>query len=266
MLERFWLKAEVENHPLYCFLFSFLFTIISILIAESVVPFRVGGISYSGIISVLMVSLAASYPLVRYLEKRVEEEEKLAPKLSEEVCLIRHSRETVTYLSFFFGVTFGFAFMYYYLPPDFFSTQLSTIAGIMATGKFIDTSLLSLIITNNLWVFLITFTVSFLISAGMVFILVWNASVFGVFLARVSESIIHASFLSLNYMFHGIPEISAYILAGLSGFLLSRQMEEYLTGDYKYGVKTFIKLTKDSLSLFVIGLVLIFVAGFLEVL
>jgi len=67
-------------------------------------------------------------------------------------------------------------------------------------------------------------------------------------------------------MFHGIPEISAYILAGLSGFLLSRQMEEYLTGDYKYGVKTFIKLTKDSLSLFVIGLVLIFVAGFLEVL
>lgn len=306
MLERLWLKEELENKFLYSFIFSFIFASLSILITLYFVPFRVMSQSYTGIISVLLASLATAYPLIRYLDKREEEEENLE-NVNEESLLLRHLEEVIFYLMFFFGVTSAFSIFYFLTPEKFFSVQLKTILSI--TGGVLETSLFHTIVSNNLFVFFLTFLLSFIISSGMVFILVWNASVLGVFFGKkislagifspfkylpqltdlpwygigiliglaistkrierlkislVSLITIHIllSYNILGYMPHGILEIGAYCIAGISGFLLSRHLEDIKSEGYK----EFFRLSTDCFILLGIGLFILILGGVLETL
>ncbi|MFB6075922.1 MAG: stage II sporulation protein M [Candidatus Aenigmatarchaeota archaeon] len=165
------------------------------------------------------------------------------------------------------------------------------------------------IISNNLFVFFITFLLSFVLSAGMVFILVWNASVIGVFFGKkiaaagvnaplsfvpnllqlpwyvvgilmgpllskdrnsqiifssISIVVIHGmmSYGIIGYMPHGILEIGSYCIAGISGFLLSRHVEDYR----KEGSKEFLELSEDCFILLGIGLLMLILGGIIEVL
>lgn len=264
MLEKLWLKEELENKLIHSFIFSIVFSFLSIFVTRYILHFKIGGYSYSGIVSVLLISLASSYPLISYIERKEEEEERLK---SEFKILKQHEEELTLYLVFFLGVTFTFVFSYFLLPESFFSLQIGTINSLTqpeVSSGFFSTSFLNLILKNNLFVFSTTFIVSFLFSAGMIFILVWNASVLGVFLSKASNSLTHLPIFSLGYLPHGLIEISSYILAGLSGFLLSRQIENLSIRDESH--ETSIYLFEDSLVLVGIGLVMLFVAGILEVL
>lgn len=303
MLEKLWLREEVQNKFLYCFLFALIFSLAAIFLTRYLLPFQIMGVSYSGLVAVLLVSLAASYPLVTYLEKDEKREERLK-KASEMNLLQRHEYELIIYLSFFLGVAAAFVISYFILPGDFFRIQMETIKSI--TGQIFSNDRLYMILSNNLWVFFLTFVLSFVISAGMVFILVWNGSVLGVFLAsRIKEAgilapltyiptilavpwyllsvligmlypknnmarlkltfsllvIIHilSAYDIIGYFPHGLLEISAYILAGLSGFLLSHEIENI---KHKGIFSLFLR---DAMVLLVLGLILLFLAGFLEV-
>lgn len=258
MLERFWVKQERENHFLACFVLSFAFAIMSIVIGYYFVPFQVGGQNFCGIIVVLLTSLTASYPLIRYLERREEKEEE-EKDVSDMKLLERHFTELKIYLAFFLGVTAAFTISAYFLPESAFSIQSSVIGSI--TGKIISIGLFEQIITNNLSVFLLTFLISFVLTAGMVFILVWNASVLGVFFSEASKTLLGMPAVAVQYLPHGILEIAAYALAGISGFFLSHEAKDFLESDDKN--KAF-KLVQDSFLLFVIGLILLVVAGLLE--
>ncbi|MFB6088847.1 MAG: stage II sporulation protein M [Candidatus Aenigmatarchaeota archaeon] len=306
MLEKLWLKEEIENKFLKSFLFSIFFTSLSISITHYFIPFKIMSQNYTGIIAVLIASLSTSYPLIRYLEKREDEEERMK-NIDEGNLLFRHFHEILMYLVFFFGVTLSFSIFYFLFPQSFFSAQLGTIFSI--TGRFIRMGFLHSIVSNNLFVFFITFLLSFILSAGMVFILVWNASVLGVFfgkkiaaagiyaplsfvpdflqipwyvvgillgpilsndrnnqimLSLTSVILIHGlmSYGIIGYMPHGILEIGSYCIAGISGFLLSRHVEDYR----KEGSKEFLELSEDCFILLGIGLLMLFLGGVLEVL
>ena len=271
MLEGIWLREEYRNNLLVIFFFALFFTLISVYLTKFLLP-----ISY-GLVSVFLVSLVGAYPLIAYL--RSEENEEMVKRLSEDKLLARHANELAIYLSFFLGVTFGYIISTYIFPAEFFSIQVEVIQGIRGEsiggsaigatgdvlGNVIISNLFEKIITNNLWVFFLTFVVSFLISAGMVFVLVWNASVLGVFLAKASTGVADLQILILSYLPHGILEIAAYILAGLSGALLSYQFGYYYNTK-KYKTETFVRVIKDSIILVIGGLFCLLIAGIIEIL
>lgn len=257
MLERLWIEEEREKHFTACFLLSFAFALLSILIAYFFVPFTVSGQNLGGIVAVLLVSLTASYPLIRYLEKREDEEGKISEEGTR--LLGRRWTELEVYLAFFLGAALAFGASNYILPGGFFSVQNAVIGSI--SGKVISGGLFSQIITNNLSVFFLTFLLSFTLTAGMVFILAWNASVLGVFLSDVSKSVFHLPLVALSYLPHGILEIAGYILAGISGFFLSREFREFLEKEEKGEA---LHLIQDSLLVLAIGLIFLLLGGLLE--
>jgi len=270
MLEGIWLREEYKNNLLIIFFFALVFTILAVFLAKYLLPIN------QGLVSVFLVSLIASYPLIAYL--RSEEKKEMIKRLSEEKLLIRHADELAIYMTFFLGVTFSFIISSFVFPESFFTVQIEVIEGIRgasirgasvdATGQMLGNAIISnlfeRIITNNVWVFFLTFVVSFLFSAGMVFVLVWNASVLGVFLAKASESVLEIHMVALSYLPHGLIEIAAYTLSGISGALLSYQFSYfYTTKDYKK--ETFFRVVKDSATLVILGLICLLVAGIIEV-
>lgn len=265
MLEKLWVKQEEERHFGCCLAFSAIFTFFSILIAHYFVPFRVAGEPLTGLIAVVLASLAASYPLIKFLEDEVTEtEEDRKKSIKDEFDLLdRHKVEVEVYLAFFLGATLAFGIGNSFA-PEAFGVQHEVIGSIrpdVAAGRIISPGFFMEIITNNLSVFFTTLLLSFFLTAGMVFILVWNASILGVFISEISKGLVDLPIVALSYLPHGILEISAYIIAGLSGFFLSHEVREIVQWEDK---ECAMKLMMDSFLLLGIGLVLLVVAGIIE--
>ena len=129
-------------------------------------------------------------------------------------------------LYFFFGVVFAFAVWTMLLPSDYFqvqATKINQIRGIgQVAGLAVDKGVLfQSIFFNNLQVMLFAFVLSLVFGAGAVFILVWNASILGVYIGQISKQLWHIPLVSLNFLPHGIPEVAAYVAAALAGGLIS---------------------------------------------
>ncbi|MFP4115683.1 MAG: stage II sporulation protein M [Candidatus Aenigmatarchaeota archaeon] len=265
MLERFWVEEEKEEHFSACFGLSMVFSFIAIFIAYFLVPFKVSGKELTGLLAVVLTSLAAAYPLIKYLEDDIKEtEEERKKSLKDEFDLLeRHKEEVVIYLAFFLGVAFAFGLFNSFF-PEAFGVQHEVIGEIrpdVVTGRVVDPGFFTEILTKNISVFFITFILSLFLAAGMVFILVWNASILGVFISEVSKSLVEVPAIVLSYLPHGVLEVSAYIVAGLSGFFLSHELREAIEWeDRSYALK----LMSDSLLLLGLGFLLLLAGALLE--
>ena len=264
MLEKLWVEKEREEDFTACFGLSMVFGLISIFIARFFVPFQLSGDLMTGIVAVVLTSLAASYPLIKYLEEEVEETEEKERTFKGEFDLLeRHGTELEIYVAFFLGVALAFGLGNSFF-PEMFEVQREVIGSVrpdVAAGKVTSPGLFVEVITNNLSIFFITFLLSFLLTAGMIFILVWNASIFGVFISEISKGLMDIPYIVISYLPHGILEISAYIIAGLSGFFLSHEVKEIIEWDDKSQA---LKLMADSFLLIGLGIGALVVAGIIE--
>lgn len=100
-------------------------------------------------------------------------------------------------------------------------------------GDAIDTGLLSSILQNNLLVVLACFLLAFFTGDGAVFLLVWNASVWGTIFGITAKNaalftqknpFIYLFLILLVVLPHAIIEISAYVFAAISGGAISKEM------------------------------------------
>ena len=106
------------------------------------------------------------------------------------------------------------------------------------------------------------FTVAF---AAWYVLLTWNASVFAVVIGATIRAGLHKSALVvplalLKYSIHGIPEIVAYFCAGLAGGIISIAVirHDWNSGKFRH-------ILIDSVDLTVVAIVLLLIAGLLEV-
>ncbi|MEM0475859.1 MAG: stage II sporulation protein M, partial [Candidatus Norongarragalinales archaeon] len=77
------------------------------------------------------------------------------------------------------------------------------------------------IFIHNLEVLLLILAFSLLYGAGAIFVLIWNASIIGVFLGKIARTAeIGAGVLGI--LPHGVFELLAYTTAALAGGILSR--------------------------------------------
>ena len=139
--------------------------------ASVLFAFAVSGFLFPSQADLLVVIFAAIplvYPLVSFF---FDDEKSYAP----------HTPEALNYFSLFFGQVLAFLILGYFR-PEFFAVQ-SQAAGI--SGNAVDHGFFLGLLLNNMTVFVSIAFVSFITGSAGAFILSWNASVLGVFLASL---------------------------------------------------------------------------------
>ena len=125
------------------------------------------------------------------------------------------------------------------------------------------------IFQHNLFVMIVAFILSLLYGSGALFLVALNASVFAAALSDfvatkvVGGAITQTLFTtcSLNVMFiHTLPELGGYILAAIGGSIIAKGIFQ----EGMYSAK-FSKVVREGLLITLMGVAVLFVAGFLEV-
>jgi uncharacterized membrane protein SpoIIM required for sporulation len=232
----------------------------------------------SSLIMVFLTVLAA-VPIM-HASMKMEENNTVTLK-DEPAILRRHSKVMVYLLYLFFGFVVAYTLWFLVLPDSIvdplFSTQIDTIKGInnQVSGNFIfsgnasgSSSIFFQIFLNNFKVLLFCLFFSFFYGAGAIFILTWNASVISAAVGMFIENAVKAGthilgaipLAILRYSIHGIPEIAAYIVAGLAGGIISVAM---INRDLE--TNKFRRIVLDVIDLCLIAILILVLAGLLEV-
>ncbi len=237
--------------------------------------------------SLVMVSLTvvAALPLVY---RAFKHEERVDTLIDKETKLMIHHSKTLSFLLFMFlGFVVAFSLWYLILPSEstsiLFKSQTETIYSInnAASGNYfvLDNAPehFSIIFLNNIKVLMFCIFFAFFYGAGTIFILAWNASVIGAATGSFVKTALAtdlAKFGSLGvfnyissyslgffrYAIHGIPEIAAYFIGGISGGIISVAMINHDIETDKF--KT---IMMDALDLFMLSILVLFIAAAIEV-
>ncbi len=278
MLESLIKLSEIEERPWILALWALLISSVGVLFSVQLsYVIRVSGTTFnlSGIFSVLFTIIPSVYFMTLYIKKHERMDEKDIARHYEKDFWARHDRDLLAFLFFFFGLTLSYAFWAFILPPDTFQIQTMKVQDIraMAGNIFGGPSGGSLadayaagdtyasfvrVFINNLQVMGFAFVFSILFGAGAIFIVVWNASILGVYIGRLSETVAHIPISTLPFLPHGIPEIGGYLIAGLAGGMLSAAI---IRGHRKEIV---MGICKDSVKLMGMALLFVFLGALIE--
>jgi uncharacterized membrane protein SpoIIM required for sporulation len=240
MLPELILREErSDNYPLL-FILGLVSAVAGYVAASAVFP------GESALLSVIF----ASIPLVFPLTTKFLKDEKKSNSYLEEVSV---------YGALFGGEALGFTVISF-LRPQAFSLQ-ADLAGI--TGMATEPGLFSTVLMNNLTVFTAILIVSAVIGSAGAFILVWNASILGKFFASLLNRLEGLEIItgnsaaapSLAYVPHATFEMTGFIVAGISGSLISAAVyREHFDWDTWY----------DLVRLVLVGIACILAGALLE--
>lgn len=119
--------------------------------------------------------------------------------------------------------------------------------------------LLRHIILNNLQILFFTLLTSFIFGAGALFVITWNASIIGIFFAELIRAKASLPYIA-GFFVHGVPEILGFFVAAIAGGVLSVVFVRHHWSSPEARI-----VMKDFVMLTVAAIILIFVAGVLEV-
>ncbi len=263
MLESVLDFEEVNKRPYLIFFWAFVLASVGIAVSTQVAP-SVSSIDF-GFFAVLFTILPSMYLITVLIQKEEElEEEEIREHYSMRSFWGRHEKDILTLLFYFGGLTLAFA-VWTFILPDSFGAQVAKINEIVPvpvgqiTGAATSPAAFWTIFQNNLQVMVVSFVFSLLFGAGMVFILVWNASVLGVYIGKLSEALWGIPLVSLRFIPHGVPEIAGYLAAGLAGGILSAAL---LRKNSHHVIEVVII---DSLELLAVGVLFLLGAALIEV-
>lgn len=225
MLETFFLlEEEKQNFHGLAFL-GFISGLLGFGVAKIIFP------SQADILAVVFAAIPLIYSLT---EKFLDDEAERLP----------HFPEVEMYLSIFTGLAVAFGVLAHFFPGAFGSQK--AIIGV--SGAAIQGGSFQAILSNNFTVFSSIFLVSLLVGSAGAFILSWNASVFGVFMADIFSS---EPLMTLAYLPHSLFEMSGFVIAGISGSLISAAV--YREHFNRETWKDYIKLVLAGLGCVLIG-------------
>ena len=273
MLESLIKFHELQDKPVLIFIWTLILSSVAILFSAqlSYIVYHGGTLfDMSGLFAVMFTIIPSIYFFTMIIKRREREEEREIEKHYSKNFWNKHSKDIIMFLVFFFGISISFAFWSFFMPPDFFQVQMIKISQMrgtaMPTGAMIEGAFLSdfsMILGNNLQVMFFAFLFSFVFGAGAIFIIVWNASILGVYLGQYSKAIWNIPFwhipFSLLFLPHAVPEIAGYICAALAGGLISAAIIR------KNNSKVFSIILFDSIRVLILGILLIVIGAGMEV-
>ena len=263
VLEQLYPAAWLERKSHYAFIIGVAYSVVGILFAILIFP------QSSGIASIAFTSLLI-LPTLNQLLALEESEAARSSNFNLLRIFREHSDIFRIFLFLFIGIMLTYGLFSILLPSlatsKFFEEQVD-VAGLagFASGR----GLFSAILINNLIVLLVAFVSSFVYGSGSVFIITWNASVWGVFfglLARISAGAtaygpwVYFTLVMLAVAPHLISEASAYFLTAISGGIISKA-----TIREKIMSRTFVHIISDSLVIFAASVIVLIIAAVIEV-
>jgi uncharacterized membrane protein SpoIIM required for sporulation len=264
--------SKMEKTPNEMFLFGFCYSSVGLFLSS------LFG-TYASIMSIFLTTM----PLIIVMYKTLRLEEKKDKMYESRFLIKEHGKSLSMFIYLFLGLLASYSLWCTVLPDDaverLFSFQIQVINSIEVIGissAISKTGALADILANNFRVLFFCVLFSFVYGAGAIFILTLNASVIGVAMGSIIRNSIaecaastHLEFIqhyfrsfsiSLCYLIHGIPEISAYFLGALGGGIISVAVV-----NHDFRAKEFRKILVDSLDLLVLSCIVLFLAGLIEV-
>ncbi len=251
---------EVRKSPAKMFFLGIIYSSLGIIVSKL--------IFYNDpSLSMVFLSTMACLPLLIKIFK-IEETEDFTKK---EYPLIGNHIDVFWIMFFLFlGFLVSYTTWYIILPDSekVFSTQIRTIESINTPiqGNFSEPDLLELILVNNFKVLFFCILFSFLYGAGAIFIICWNASVMGTAIGnaiKLSIPYLHLAAIPLGfgkYLLHGIPELAAYLIAGIAGGIISVAVIRH-----KVFSKKFMLVLFDSIDLIILSSIILILSAYIEV-
>jgi len=281
VLESLITPQKAEKRPVVMILYGIIYAIVASILALTVFK---GQSSFTYVFFTSLAAVPLLWRLMRFEEKKDFE-------IEDEISLLKeHAKAIKVMMYLFIGIVIASAALFALLPTHWsnslFKSQNDTLNSInphQTVGRVVDMDfkiqLMSFnkIFFNNLKVLTFCMLFSFVFGAGAIFVLSWNASVIGAaignFISReiaalttqnTFQSILSSTgivfFGFVKYIVHGVPEIAAYIIAALAAGIVSWAAVKH---DLKS--KRFERIVLDASDLVLLSLVVLFVAGILEV-
>lgn len=231
VLEHLFPESWLEQKARYGFLLGAGYTILGIIMADLLFP---ADPALVGVAFTSLMLLPELYKIFSIEEKQLGAEKKFKfwKLLSDNFDFIR------VYLFLLLGIFIVYAIAAIILPNlqvnALFRSQLEMRG---ASGNAVvnsaTTHLFDSIFFNNLWVLIACFVISLLTGDGAIFLLTWNASVWGTIFgitarnAAISAQVNPFYYLGLILLIvlpHAFLEILSYILAAMSGGIISKDV------------------------------------------
>ena len=263
VLEQLYSVSFLRKNPVYAFLLGITYALIGLGAALLMFPEDPALVAVA-ITSILF--LPSLYKLA-ILEEKEETEEKLFILAK----ILRMQKKFIeVYLYAFFGILVVFSFFSIILPGlasnHLFREQLNILSSVgnavFSKGLFLG------ILTNNFKIFLLCFLVSFALGNGAIFIITWNASVWGTIFGNLAKTaaiaagknpFIYFILIFLSVFPHMILEILSYILAIIAGTLVS---EGFLKE--KFGSEKMNRIMRDNLLLLIVAVGILVLGALVE--
>ncbi len=269
----------VEKHPASLFLISFIIATIGIFVAHQTFP------ESTSVLALAFVA-TAFLPIMKSLflnaeEKEVEESDMPFAFIATHFDVIK------VYTWIFIGLAFTFSFWAVMLPEstancdgwqcalpekgDVFSQQAKVRSDItgnavgsqecFSSGTKDFSNCFQLIFENNTWVMVLAIIFSFIWGAGAIFLLGWNASVIGYFVATeiTSKSLDAGIARAISYLPHGIPEIMAYFIAAIAGGIISAAITKKSFQKHELRI-----VLVDTVLLLMLATITLFIGAYIE--
>ena len=213
MLEPWVEKVLREHNYLYMFSFFFLLTVV----LSGVVSFTGG----QSIFAVGLVSLAVAYPVITYFRELNRED--IHRRYPLKTLFLNHLDEVFTAWTLFVAVGIGF---YAATRSGFLSDFTYQEAFVEGLDGMITSSIgvFNTVFMNNLLVGGFTFLISFISFSGLIFILVWNASIVAHYLVSLES---FAGLTALIILPHGLLEVAGYVFSGVGGSVLALRVNNW---------------------------------------
>ncbi len=259
---------QAKKSPWNLFLLGIIYSTIAVFLSIIIFP-------EDPSLTIVFLTVMGALPLfVNTIQAEQKESYKRIPLIKE------HFDIFLVFLFLFLGILAGYVFWDSVFPNQLFLVQEKTIKSInnefssqiIFTGNSIKSKAFSIILLNNIKVLFFCFLFSFLYGSGALYILTWNASVIATAISELIRSEMVALAPSLinyfkainvglgSYLIHGIPEILSYFIGGVAGGIISAAVIRH---DFKS--KEFKNTLIDSIDLMVVSLLVLLVAGIIEI-
>jgi len=261
LFRSFIMPKKLRQKPVYALITAATFTLIGFVASFFI---------FSSAISIVMIAFS-SLLMLPYVMKVLEPEKKKKKKSSlrhiqKDIWSLKswyrvfqeHDKVVLFYIFLFFGMALEYTLLFALLPPGIsdaaFSQQLEFLG---PAGSLFNAGLFWKIIENNIQILLICFAFSIFYGAGSIFVLNYNASIVGVIYGMGIKTMIWGGSAGvfanpLIFLPHTILEVLAYLLAAMGGGILSKDPNDP-------------EIQKDTMIIFLISLLIVFLAGFVEV-
>jgi hypothetical protein len=242
MLEQIYPLSLIEKNPIYAFLLGSAYTVIGIGLAVLLFP------EDPALVAVALISLMF-YPTINSLMRQEEALESRREDFNPFVFLKNHKYAFVLYTFIFVGIFLIFALFALVLPSlatnHVFKNQINVLYGTSTGHAVFQKEVFFDILSNNFLVLTVIFITSFVIGDGGIFLITWNASVWGTIFGNLAKTAaLNANQNPFLYFLiilaavapHMILEAFAYLASATTGGVISRAIikEQLLSKRFNY--------------------------------